>query len=174
MRNNAIVVLFCGPRTKSGHPSTLRITRAIDVARSERVRLLIVGDAHDGADVDLFVSMAKEHGVERVTPVRVESHLANTEMNANQVALELKYAGYRSVNTVYLVTDHWHMQRATLHLQDALTRARATHAPDIIAINVTSAIELDKSVLDRERDLIAKFREDAHNRGEKISSAAAK
>lgn len=172
MRNNVVVVLFCGPRTNSGHPSTLRITRAIEVARSERARLLIVGDAHDGADVDLFVSMAKEHGVERVSPVRVETHLANTEMNAKQVALALKDTAYRSVNTVYLVTDHWHMQRATLHLQDALTRARATHAPDIIAINVTSAIELDESVLERERKLVAKFREDAHKRGEKISSAA--
>lgn len=167
MRNNVVVVLFCGPRTKSGHPSTLRITRAIEVARSERARLLIVGDAHDGADVDLFVSMAKEHGVERVSPVRVASELANTEANANQVALALKDATYRSVNTVYLVTDHWHMQRANLHLKDALTRARGTHAPDIIAINVTSASDLDDSVLVRERRLIEKFHEDARKRDNK-------
>jgi hypothetical protein len=173
MRKNTVIVLFCGPRTKSGHPSTLRITRAIDVARSERARLLIVGDAHDGADVNLFVSMAKEHGVERVIPVRVPSDRACTEQNAREIALLLQTPEYLSVNTVCLVTDHWHMQRASLHLEDALTRARATRAPDIIAINVTSAIELDESVFERERELVTKFREDTHNRGEKISSAGA-
>lgn len=180
MRNNVVVVLFCGPRTDSGHPSTLRITRAIEVARSERARLLIVGDAHNGSDLDLFVSMAKEHGVDRVIPVRVPTEQANTKRNAQQIVVELsRNVGvdgvlkpvYFSLNAIYLVTDHWHMRRASLHLADELKLVRGVNIPEIIPMNVTSAMEIDEAVLEREQVLIEEFL-DSTRRGQKKHVAA--
>lgn len=164
--------MFCGPHTESGHPSMLRITRAIEIARLDRVRLLIVGDAYDGTDVDLFVSMAKEQGVDRVIPLRVASAVANTETNAQQVAVELTKQAFATVSQIYLVTNHWHMQRVTLHLTDALKLLFGANVPRITPMHVTSATKLSEPVLLRERQLISVFREKVRKREEKIAEAS--
>lgn len=154
MRNNGVVVLFCGPRTTSGHPSTRRITHAIDVAVSERHRLLIVGDAYNGEDLELFASMAKEHDVDQVIPITVPSEIANTKTNAQAVATELAKHAFQSVNRVWLVTDYWHMKRAQYHLAAELKALRGNNVPELIALNVTSSFVVAESVLERESKLL--------------------
>lgn len=168
MRNNVVVVMFCGPRTKSGFPSALRILKAIEVAQSSRCKLFIVGadtnkaNNESFADIDMFKSMAIEHGVDTAA-VHVPATEANTRTNAEAIAHAIAKPKYANLIDLCLVTDHWHMPRALLHMKDALARV-SFPSINLIPINVTSAQKPEEAVLEREKNLRAKFEEEIRAR----------
>ncbi|MCX6714727.1 MAG: YdcF family protein [Candidatus Uhrbacteria bacterium] len=161
MRENSVaVVLLCGPRSPTGHTSTIRVFRAIELAKSLRTKLFIVGDAYNGEDVRHFASMAREHGlpdnlrvgrqvINHVVPVLNVSADANTQTNAEAVAHVIAKS---TIREVYLVTEEYHMLRAALLLQRAL-KAACTHPPTVIEQPVISATPTAAEILTRENVL---------------------
>lgn len=130
--HESIIAMLCGPH-EDGRPSQRRIYRAIDYALIKDLPLLIVGDGNHGKDVDSFAQHARGR---RVNPVfTCYDAGANTLTDVRLIVETLNGDHFANVETVHLVTDVWHMARASLFL--ATTLARALPHRDIAIYPVT-------------------------------------
>lgn len=128
----SVVTMFCGPHDEGNDVPRRRIDKAVQVALAHQVPLLIAGDANRGKDINAFVAIAKSQGVRHV--VGLYDPAASTFSDAFCVARELKIRPeFGNVSRIYLVTDFWHMLRASIMLEriclDHALQVEIIHAP---------------------------------------------
>ena len=117
--SSSVVAIFCGPH-ENGVVSFRRIDVAIQVALRIQVPLVIAGDGNFGRDLDVFAKRAHLAGVTIVKTFY--DARANTLADAQMVCEHLSTsAEFYDVRTIHLVTDFWHMPRATLILISQMT-----------------------------------------------------
>lgn len=149
-----VVVIFCGPHEK-GRVSFRRIDAAINAALEFGLPLLIAGDGNKGLDVVAFEMRARERGVSVVVPLYDAQ--ANTLTDARLVCEFLRQrTGYEMVQTVHLVTDYWHMPRASLMLSMLLREQSVDRCVVLNCVHVQTPPP-SQSVLDAERQGIEDF-----------------
>lgn len=155
MRKRTAVVMFCGPLLESGNVETLRISAAIKCALDEHAPLVIVGDAERRFEMELYESMAHEHGVILVTRVFASSMMSSSYACA--LAMHLK-EHHAQLTEVYLVTDHWHMTCAQVMLAYFLKEERMPVT--ITRMDVKSAIETLRHIREAAHAELAIFAKD--------------
>lgn len=114
----SVVVMFCGPHDESEGIPTRRIDHAITIARSLEVPLFIAGDAFGGAEVQRFQARAWSMGVQ--TAIRAFDPRHCTLSDAQAVCRLLSEREFGRLTRVHLVTDWWHMERASVMLEGEL------------------------------------------------------
>lgn len=139
MRKNIAIVLFCPPRLKTGFPSTLRIVRAIALAREERATLFLCGDKREGSDLPLFESMAVEHGLrsEGLISIALTFNPTAYHLCTQHIRDLLATEQFKQIRELYLVTDNQFTYDEEKVLQQYL--------PHIKIIVVNAAKEIAKS-----------------------------
>lgn len=155
MRKRVAVVMFCGPLLESGNIETRRISSAIKCALDERAPLVIVGDAQRRSEIELYESMAQEHGVMSVALVLASDMKSSSY--ASSLAKHMK-EHLPQVTEVYLVTDHWHMRCAQGLLAYFLKEERMPVT--ITCMDVKSAIETPRHVREAAFAELAVFAKD--------------
>ena len=122
----SIVVTLCGPhddQTRKDGISFRRINRAIEVSLQHSVPIIIAGDAYNGADLQMYENEASCRGVSKC--IRLYDARANTLADVQSVVRALKTdPEYCDGVLVHLVTDNWHMLRATTMLKIEALRRR--------------------------------------------------
>ncbi len=116
----AAVVVFCGPHDEGEQTPTRRIDHAIQLARERNFPLFIAGDAFGGEEVRCFQVRAWSAGVLTVISAFDSRHC--TLSDAQAVAAEIIGRRLDHLNHVHLVTDWWHMERASVMLERELAR----------------------------------------------------
>lgn len=155
MRKRVAVIMFCGPLLESGNTETRRISSAIKCAIDERAPLVIVGDGQRRSEMDLYESMAHEHGVMSVARVMASSMMSSSYACA--LAMHLK-EHHAQLTEVYLITDHWHMTCAQVMLTYFL---KEEHLPvTITRMDVKSAIETPRHIREAAHAELAVFAKD--------------
>lgn len=146
----SVVAMFCGPHDEGDSVPTRRIDRAIELSLELCSPLLIAGDGNHGQDVQLFVQRAQASGVLYVR--RFYDDQACTPADAKSVANELIHnPPFMSVKDVHLVTDDWHMARATTILEGELKREMSHSQPTVHPVRVTTGPRPPEVVLLGER-----------------------
>ena len=114
--------MFCGPHDNQGRVSFRRIDTAIGLARRKtktQLPLIICGDGNDGEDCMVFLGRAQSADLNHV--IARHCALANTLSNAESLSLVLlNDRAFKRVEAIHLVTDLWHMRRASLFLRSVL------------------------------------------------------
>ena len=148
-----IVAMFCGPH-ENGGVTFRRIDAAIDAAKRLRAPLMIAGDANDGNDLEVFAARASD---QYVTYIRsLYDPRANTLVDVELVINELMSPRYRTVQTIHLVTDWWHMPRAIVMLFWELRRRMPHRQFSIVTVNAECPAPPERE-LERERQGIVDY-----------------
>jgi len=114
------VVMFCGPHDEGDQTPTRRIDQAIQLALSLDVPLFVAGDAFNGEEVARFQAHAWHTGVSVIIPAFDARHC--TLADAQAVATKIVEHRLDRLSHLHLVTDWWHMERASLMLERELAR----------------------------------------------------
>ncbi|TAL50760.1 hypothetical protein EPN81_01850 [Patescibacteria group bacterium] len=114
------VVMYCGPYDEGNQPPTRRIDHAIALSRRFDLPLFIAGDAFEGKEIDRFSVRAWEAGVASVIPAFDPRHC--TLADAQAVAREILSRDLACLSHLHLVTDWWHMDRASTMLERELAQ----------------------------------------------------
>jgi len=150
----SVVAMFCGPHDENNDVPRRRIDKAVQVSLLHQIPLLVAGDANHCKDIDVFMAIAKSQGVRHV--VGLYDPAASTFSDAFCVARELKnQSEFQNVSRIYLVTDFWHMLRASLILEKVCLEH--TLQIEIIHIPVTNGPLPPQIVLDGEQQGIQDF-----------------
>lgn len=130
----SLVAMFCGPHDNDGGISYRRIDAAIERARKTRAKqlpIVICGDGNGGQDCLQFIDRAQQGDIQHAF-FRYHAG-ASTITDAQSLALVLsRDPTFAHVREVHLVTDWWHMPRATLFLQDTLRACIARRSLRVI------------------------------------------
>ncbi|MBI4435693.1 YdcF family protein [Candidatus Uhrbacteria bacterium] len=113
-------MMFCGPHDEGNKTPTRRIDHAIRLALREALPLFIAGDALGGEEVRRFQVRASNAGVETAVAAFDSRHC--TLADAQVVAAKILELRLERLNHVHLVTDWWHMERASAMLAGELER----------------------------------------------------
>ncbi|MBI4437747.1 YdcF family protein [Candidatus Uhrbacteria bacterium] len=147
---HSAVVVFCGPHDEGEYVPMRRIDQAILLARNTRAPLLVAGDGNYGSDVQWFARRAGQSGIAYVRAFYDER--ASTLADAQRIADELLVnPPLMSVVNVHLVTDDWHMNRATAILAGELARALRERKPRVTRIPVRNGPRPPAHILEGER-----------------------
>ena len=147
-RIEAVTVMFCGPHDNDGMVSFRRVDHAITVANRESSPLLLAGDARRGYDLVLFRIRAIEGGVRDVQ--NLYHPKANTLSDAGSLARQLLTPRFQQVVEILLVTDSWHMARASCMLAGELARICQGRTFTLVSKDVTIGPTPPEHVLDGE------------------------
>ncbi len=149
-----IVVMLCGPH-ENGEVCNRRIDEAIYLAMSEGIPLIIAGDGNFGEDIKYFTDRARMDGIHHT--VGLYNQRANTLSDSTMVAEVLsKHGEFTDVSTIHLVTDWWHMPRASLFFTSAMQLKKPGFVFDLKLVNV-SAPKPPKWVIDSEYNGVQDF-----------------
>lgn len=131
-----VAVMLCGPH-ENGSVCNRRIDEAIYIASSKDIPLIIAGDGNYGNDIAHFTDRANLDGVHKT--IGLYSERASTFSDSMMVADVLsKYDEFVDVNTIYLVTDWWHMPRASLFFTSAMQLKKPGFVFDLKLVNVST------------------------------------
>lgn len=149
-----VVAVLCGPHDNDGSVCFRRVDRGIAVAIEQNIPLIVAGDANGRADVRLFCDRAHEAGVRTI--YEAYDRRASTLFDVRSITRLLQFEpDLQDVKRVHLVTDYWHMARATVMLADQL-RKRLGGSYAIACENVMDGPEPPPDVFAREhRGLMA-------------------
>lgn len=122
----SIVMTLCGPHDDQTHKDGIsfrRINRAIEVSLLHKLPIVIAGDANNGADLQMYENEACCRGVSKC--IRLYDARANTLADVQSVVRALKTdPEFCDGVLVHLVTDNWHMLRASTMLKIEALRRR--------------------------------------------------
>lgn len=121
---HTVVIMFCGPFYGSYPFHFGRIDRAIALAREHRCPLVICGDGTGGTELEAFLARARARGVP--LPMARYNGKRNTLGDAISAAAVLS-AEFPHVTRAYLVTDWYHVPRASIRLAHKLSRQGMGH-----------------------------------------------
>lgn len=153
---NGAVAMFCGPHDEGNDAPTRRIDKAIEVALRLGLPLMIAGDGNVGKDVAQFSARARLAGIGVVVPLYDQD--ASTLSDALCVAEELRRnPELKFVQSLHLVTDVWHMERAHAMLVRELNGQFHADSPTVIKCGVDSGPEPAAWVLEGERKGLADY-----------------
>ncbi|MCR4313897.1 MAG: YdcF family protein [Candidatus Uhrbacteria bacterium] len=148
------VVMLCGPYDEGNHPPTRRIDRAIQIARQSNLLLFIAGDAFNGDEIRRFQDRALAAGVHSVLPAFDSRHCTLADAQAvGRVILEHRFD---RLSRLHLVTDWWHMERASTMLERELERILDRKIL-VIPESVMDGHVPDTTVHDNERQGLADY-----------------
>lgn len=129
-----VIVMFCGPH-ENGQISYRRIDAAIDAALRLNLPLVLAGDGNFGHDIKMFAERAHNMGVHPIESLYDQQ--ATTLSDARLLCQFLRdNEAFQRVEKIHLVTDYWHMPRASLMLATLLLLHRTSHAFCISFISV--------------------------------------
>lgn len=112
--------MFCGPHDEGDQTPTRRINHAINLAIRNELPLFIAGDAFGGKEIYRFRVRAWHAGVALVLPAFDPRHC--TLSDAQAIASMILEHHLDSLARIHLVTDWWHMERASTMLERELER----------------------------------------------------
>lgn len=110
--------MFCGPHDEGDRIPTRRIDHAVDLASRLEVSLFITGDAFGGAEVLRFQARAWAAGVH--STLTAYDPRRCTLADAQAVGRIIVDRQFLRLARVHLVTDWWHMERASTMLEREL------------------------------------------------------
>ncbi len=146
----SVVAMFCGPHDEGEGAPTRRIDRAIELSVELCSPLLIAGDGNHGEDVRRFARHAEQNGVAYIRALFDARRC--TPSDAESIVHELvNNPPFMSVRHVYLVTDDWHMARASGILEGQLQRLLSRPTLEVIRCPVTTGPRPPDPVLQGER-----------------------
>lgn len=146
----SVVAMFCGPHDEGEGAPTRRIDRAIGLALELCSPLIIAGDGNHSHDVRRFAWQAEQDGVHYVRALF--DARCSTFSDAQSVMGDLlNNPPFMSVRQVHLVTDDWHMARASGILECELQRLLSRPILEVIRCHVTTGPRPPDDVLAGER-----------------------
>ncbi|GEM_PF-1579121 len=171
---NEVVVMICGPHhqkedgsrdgyTCSGTHDGTRCFSRVDAAVAEALRrkapLVICGDANEGRDVRAFHTRADAWGVASITQLIHPDGPSDTHRDLQMaVQLLLRDPEFAQVTRFVLVTDHWHMPRASMMAVDLIANVYVPAGRMLQFVpSGVHCWEPPLDVLERERDGCADF-----------------
>lgn len=119
-----VVIMFCGPFYGHRPFHYGRIDRAIALANAFRCPLVICGDGTGGRELDEFQARSRDAGV----PITVARYNGKRNTHGDAIsAAAVVAAEFPRTETAYLVTDWYHVPRATIRLAHRLRRRGFSH-----------------------------------------------